>query len=99
MASFKPAYLVHGDDHGRIAERRARLRAVAEAQSGSAGVEVLEGEASTPDAAAAALSAMTLGGGRRFVVVDGTERWKEDDLDALEDVLRTMPPDTTVAFF
>ena len=30
MASFKPAYLIHGDDHGRIAERRNRLRAIAE---------------------------------------------------------------------
>ena len=23
MPTFKPAYLIHGDDHGRIAERRA----------------------------------------------------------------------------
>ena len=29
VPSFKPAYLIHGDDHGRIAERRARLRAMA----------------------------------------------------------------------
>ena len=31
MPAFKPAYLVLGDDHGRIAERRAKLRALAEA--------------------------------------------------------------------
>ncbi|MDX6670871.1 MAG: polymerase subunit delta [Solirubrobacteraceae bacterium] len=99
MAALKPAYLVHGDDHGRIAERRAGLRALAEAQSGAAGFEVLEGEAATPQAAAAALSAMTLGTEHRFVVVDGAERWKEDDLDELEAVLAAMPPDTTVAFF
>jgi DNA polymerase-3 subunit delta len=97
--ALKPAYLVHGDDHGRIAERRARLRALAEAQSGAAGFEVLEGEAATPQAAAAALSAMTLGTDHRFVVVDGAERWKEGDLDELEAVLAAMPPDTTVAFF
>jgi len=97
--ALKPAYLVHGDDHGRIAERRARLRALAEAQSGAAGFEVLEGEAATPQAAAAALSAMTLGTDHRFVVVDGAERWKEGDLDELEAVLGAMPPDTTVAFF
>jgi DNA polymerase-3 subunit delta len=97
--ALKPAYLVHGDDHGRIAERRARLRALAEAQSGAAGFEVLEGEAATPQAAAAALSAMTLGTEHRFVVVDGAERWKEGDLDELEAVLAAMPPDTTVAFF
>ena len=41
MPSFRAAYLIHGDDHGRIAERRARLRAMAEAETGSAGVDVL----------------------------------------------------------
>jgi len=99
VASLKPAYLVHGDDHGRIAERRARLRALAESVSGAAGVEVLEGEAATPDAAAAALSAMTLTPGHRVVVVDGAERWKEADLDELDAALARMPPETTVAFF
>ena len=59
MPAFKPAYLIHGDDHGRIAERRAKLRALAEAESGASGVEVLEGEACTADDVAAALSAMT----------------------------------------
>ena len=48
MPAFKPAYLIHGDDHGRIGERRARLRAVAEAESGPGGVEVLEGDACDP---------------------------------------------------
>jgi DNA polymerase-3 subunit delta len=99
VATFKPAYLIHGDDHGRIAERRARLRALAEAQSGSAGIEVLEGEAATPEGAAATLSAMTLGTGRRFIVVEGAERWREGDLDELEAALGAMPPDTTIAFF
>ena len=42
--SFKPAYLIHGDDHGRIAERRARLRELAESISGAEGVELLEGD-------------------------------------------------------
>ena len=99
MPTFKPAYLVHGDDHGRIAERRARLRALAEAESGSAGIEVLEGEAATPEGAAATLSAMTLGTGRRFIIVEGAERWRDGDLDELEAALGAMPPDTTVAFF
>ena len=45
VAAFKPAYLIHGDDHGRIGERRARLRAIAEAESGAGGVEVFEGDA------------------------------------------------------
>jgi DNA polymerase-3 subunit delta len=99
MASFKPAYLIHGDDHGRIAERRARLRRLAEAESGAQGIEVLEGDAATPDAVVASLSAMTFAIGRRFIVVDGVERWKDKDLERLEAALAAIPPDTTVAFF
>ena len=99
MPAFKPAYLIHGDDHGRIAERRARLRALAEAESGAQGLELFEGDAATPETVAAALNAMTFALGRRFIVVDGVERWREKDLDALEAALKVPPPDTTVAFF
>jgi DNA polymerase-3 subunit delta len=99
MAEFKPAYLIHGDDHGRIAERRARLRRLAEAESGAQGIELFEGDAATPDAVVASLSAMTFALGRRFIVVDGVERWKDKDLDRLEAALADIPPDTTVAFF
>ena len=52
MPTFKAAYLIHGDDHGRIAERRANLRSMAEAESGANGVELFEGDAATPGAAA-----------------------------------------------
>jgi DNA polymerase-3 subunit delta len=99
VPEFKPAYLIHGDDHGRIAERRARLRTLAETGSGAQGIEVFEGDASTPEAVAAALSAMTFAIGRRFIIVDGVERWKERDLEPLETALAAPPPDTTVAFF
>ena len=99
MPAFKPAYLIHGDDHGRIGERRSRLRALAEAESGVQGVELLEGDDGTPEAVALALSAMTFAFGRRFIVVDGVERWKEKDLEPLEEALAHMPPETTVAFF
>jgi DNA polymerase-3 subunit delta len=99
LPAFKPAYLIHGDDHGRIAERRARLRALAEEASGAQGIEVFEGDAATPEAIAAALSAMTFAIGRRFIVVDGVERWKDRELEPLEAALAAMAPDTTVAFF
>jgi DNA polymerase-3 subunit delta len=99
MPTFKPAYLIHGDDHGRIAERRARLRALAEAESGANGIELFEGDTATPDAIAAALSAMTFATGRRFIIVDGAERWKDSELDRLVAALSATPPDTTVAFF
>ncbi|MGH2891679.1 MAG: DNA polymerase III subunit delta [Solirubrobacteraceae bacterium] len=97
--SFKPAYLVHGDDHGRIAERRARLRELAESISGPGGVELLEGEEATAERAAAALDAMTLTLSRRFIIVDGVERWKDKELDALVASLGAMPPETTISFF
>ena len=100
MATFKPAYLIHGEEHGRIAERRARLRAIAEAESGSGGVEVFEGDTATPEAVALALRAMTFAMGRRFLIVDGVERWKDTDVEAtVAPALAAMAPDTTVAFF
>jgi DNA polymerase III subunit delta len=100
VPSFKPAYLVHGDDHGRIAERRARLRAMAEAESGTGGVELFEGESATPEHVAAALATMTFALGRRFLIVDGAERWKQSEIEAtLAPALAAIPPETTIAFF
>ena len=99
MPTFKPAYLIHGDDHGRISERRRRLRELAESESGTQGIEVFENEAATPEAVANALNALTFALGRRFVIVDGTERWTDKQLDPLVTALQDVPPDTTVAFF
>ncbi len=100
VPSFKAAYLIHGDDHGRIGERRARLRAMAEAESGQNGVELFEAEACTADAVAAALSAMTFAIGRRYVIADGVERWKEADVAPVAAAVKSMDPETlTVAFF
>lgn len=99
VPAFKPAYLIRGDDHGRIAERRARLRRLAESGSGAQGLELFEGDASTPDNVAAALNALTFALGRRFIIVDGTERWKDKEMDALAGALADLPADTTVTFF
>jgi DNA polymerase III subunit delta len=99
MPSFKSAYLIHGDDHGRIAERRRRLRALAEQESGTQGIEVFEGDAATPEAVANALNALTFALGRRFIITDGAERWTDKQFDPLESALKGIPPDTTLAFF
>jgi DNA polymerase III subunit delta len=100
VPEFKAAYLIHGDDHGRIAERRSRLRAMAEAESGSTGVEVFEAEACTPEAVAAALSTMTFALGRRFVIADGVERWKDAETEPVAAALAGIDPEAlTVAFF
>ena len=55
---------------------------MAEAESGSSGVEVFEGDAATPEAIALALNAMTFAIGRRFLIVDGVERWKDAEVEA-----------------
>jgi DNA polymerase-3 subunit delta len=100
VPSFKAAYLIHGDDHGRIAERRTRLRAMAEAETGTSGVEVFEGEACTPEAVTGALSAMTFALGRRFVIADGVERWKDSEAEPVVSALAGIDAETlTVAFF
>jgi DNA polymerase-3 subunit delta len=99
-APWKCAYLIHGDDHGRITERRAGLRARAEAESDSGGIELFEGDEAAPETVAAALCAMTFATGRRFLVVDGVERWKDEAVKThLASVLADVSPDTTVAFF
>ena len=61
---------------------------------------MLEGPEATTGAAAALLGALTLAIGRRFIIIDGVERWKEDEVsDQLAPLLAAMPDDTTIAFF
>jgi DNA polymerase-3 subunit delta len=99
VPALKPAYLIHGDDHGAIAERRARLRALAESEA-DASVELLEGDSGTPEQLALALAAMTLAIGRRVILVEGVERWREADVEKhLTPAMAEMPPETTVALF
>jgi DNA polymerase-3 subunit delta len=42
---------------------------------------------------------MTFAIGRRFIIVDGVERWKERELDGVEAALARIDPDTTISFF
>ena len=100
MPALKPAYLIHGDDHGAVAERRARLCALAQEEGDAASVETPTGDAGTPAGVARALAAMTFAMGRRVIVVDGVERWKDAEVERdLLPALRELPPDTTVALF
>jgi DNA polymerase-3 subunit delta len=99
VPELKPAYLVHGDDHGAIAERRAGLRALAESDADGS-VELLEGDTGTPEQVALALAAMTLAIGRRVILVEGVERWREADVEKhLLGAMGEMPPETTLGLF
>jgi DNA polymerase III subunit delta len=100
MAELKPVYLIHGDDHGAVAERRAGLRSLVEGPDAQASVELLEGDSATPSGVADALAAMTLAVGRRVIVVEGVERWRQADVEKLlAPAIAQMPPDTTLALF
>ncbi|MGA2455513.1 MAG: DNA polymerase III subunit delta [Solirubrobacteraceae bacterium] len=101
MAELKPVYLIHGDDHGAVAERRAGLRGLVEReQGGGASIELLEGDAATPAGVADALAAMTLAMGWRVIIVEGAERWREAEITKrLAGALAEMPPETTLAVF
>ena len=93
MPSFRAAYLIHGDDHGRIAERRARLRAMAEQGPGAPASRSTRPTQCTPENVAAALSTMTFAIGRRFVIADGVERWKDADVEPVAQALRAPTRD------
>ncbi|HTY97648.1 MAG TPA: hypothetical protein VMB91_11455 [Solirubrobacteraceae bacterium] len=99
-ATLGPLYLIRGDDHGAIAARRARLRALAEAESGGSGLELLDGPGATPEGTARTLASMTLALGHRVVIVDGVERWRAKEIeDHLLGELGRIPPETTLALF
>ena len=80
MAELKPAYLICGDDEARIDAWRGRLRARAEAGGPSTTLDVIKDERLTAESVEAAMSSLTLSVGRRYVLVDGVERWKEADV-------------------
>ncbi len=61
---------------------------------------MLEGEAATPAGVAAALATMTLAVGRRVIIVEGVERWRQADVEKqLAPAIAQMPPETTLAMF
>jgi DNA polymerase III subunit delta len=100
MSRLGPCYLIYGDDHGAVAERRARLRALAHTDGDGASVESLDGDEGTPAGVASALRVMTFAVGRRVIIVDGVERWKEAEVkEHLAGAMKEMPPDTTLALF
>jgi DNA polymerase III subunit delta len=100
--AIKPAYLIAGADEGKIDAALARLRARGEREGGAGALESF-GPASgegPPDADAllAALPAMSLTAQRRYLLVDGVERWAAKQASPVIDALADLPPDLTVVF-
>jgi DNA polymerase-3 subunit delta len=94
MADAKNLFLVQGDDEVKIDGWRKRVhdRAAEEPEST---LEVFADQAPAEEVAAA-MSAMTLSIGRRWMLVEGAERWKEKDVKAIGEALAGLPPDTMV---
>jgi DNA polymerase III subunit delta len=95
VSELKPTYLVCGDDEARIDAWRARVHERASSDP-DASLEVLRDERPSGAAAAEAIGALTLATGRRWVLVDGVEKWKEADVKQVQAALATQPPDTVV---
>ena len=95
-----PLYLIAGSDEAKIDATRARLRARAEREGGSAALEVFEpGEGrGMPDheALLAAIPAMSLMDSRRYLLADGIERWRDKQLEPVLAALGELPPDLTL---
>ncbi|MEA2473997.1 MAG: polymerase subunit delta [Thermoleophilaceae bacterium] len=96
MAALKSAYLVCGEDNTKIDSWRSRVRRRAEEENGAGALESFDARAETPEAVAASLSALTFGGGTRYVMVDGVESWKPAVLEPLERELASPAPDTVL---
>lgn len=94
MADPKPAYLLQGDDEVKIDGWRSRVRQRA-SDDPEATIEVFPDR--TPvEEIAAALSSMTLAMGRRWMLVEGVERWKDKEVQSVVEALKGLPADTTV---
>lgn len=97
---MQPLYLIAGTDGAKIDATRARLRARAEREGGSAALEVFEpGEGRgmpDHDALLAAIPTMSLMGTRRYLLADGIERWRDKQLEPVLAALKELPPDLTL---
>lgn len=100
MPALKPAYLIHGDDHGAVIERRMRLRALVRGAGQEMSMESFSGQSSSPQAAAELLGALTLDPAHRVLIFEDVERWKDRQVqEALAPALRAIPERMTIALF
>ena len=97
---MRPLYLIAGGDEAKIDATRARLRARAEREGGTAALEVFEPSEGKgmPDheALLMAIPAMSLMESRRYLLADGIERWRDRQLEPVIAALGELPPDLTL---
>lgn len=96
---LRPAYLVTGSDTAKIDAVVARLRLRAEAEGGLGALQVFPappGGAPDAEALIAAIPAMSLTAGRRYLLADGVERWTAKQAAPVIDALAQLPPDLTL---
>jgi DNA polymerase-3 subunit delta len=91
-----PVYLLTGNDRPKIVRALRRLRA----RFGDESVEQLTGDAASGADAVAACNALGLfagGAGGRLVVVEGVERWRKADVEAIAAYLADPVPGAVLA--
>jgi DNA polymerase-3 subunit delta len=88
-----PVYLLTGTDRPKIGRALRRLRS----RFGDEAVEILSADADSGEDVAAGLNSLGLFGAGRLVVVQGVERWKKADVEALDEYLADPVGGTVLA--
>jgi DNA polymerase-3 subunit delta len=95
-----PLYLISGTDSAKIDETRSRLRSRAEREGGAASLLIFEPSegrgAPDHEAVVGAIPAMALTESRRYILVDGIERWREGQAMEVGSALATLPPELSL---
>jgi DNA polymerase III delta subunit len=100
MAELAPAYLIAGDDDGKVDQALAALRARAEREGGPGALESfspqIAGEPPNLEGLLAAIPALSLVATSRFLLADHVDRLNAKELGTLSDAVVTLPPDLTL---
>jgi DNA polymerase-3 subunit delta len=90
---LRPAYLLTGTDRPKIGRALRRLRT----RFGDEAVDVVRAETVSGEDVAAALNSLGLFGTGRLIVVQGVEKWKKADAEALDAYLSDPVHGTVLA--
>jgi len=90
---LRPAYLLTGSDRPKIGRALRRLRSRFDDEA----VEILSADAASGEEIAAGLNSLGLFEAGRLVVVQGVERWKKVDVEALDGYLADPVHGTVLA--